>query len=94
MRARTSVAVAATVASALGSLALLPTYADLHWLPVTIGAVVVVGICAQGARLLGMPALLSPAFALAGLAALRDRGLLTATRSWAYFISERAQRSQ
>jgi transglutaminase-like putative cysteine protease len=68
MSGRTSVAVAATVATGMGALALLPTYADLHWLPVTWGAVLVVGVVAQGARLVGVPSWLSPFVALAALA--------------------------
>jgi transglutaminase-like putative cysteine protease len=69
MRSRTRVAVAATIASGLGSLALLPTYSDMKWLPVTWGAILVVGVVAQGSRLAGVPPLLSPVLALAGLAA-------------------------
>src|SRR4051812_37801727 len=68
MRARTSVAVAATFASGMAALALLPTYADLGWLPVTWGAVLVVGVVAQGARALGVPAPIAPGLALAALA--------------------------
>jgi transglutaminase-like putative cysteine protease len=68
MKSRTSVAVAATVATGLGALSLLPTYSDLRWLPVTWGAVLVVGVVAQGARLLGVPVLLAPVLAVAGLA--------------------------
>src|SRR4051812_26500075 len=69
MRSPTRVAVAAMVASGLGTLALLPTYSDLRWLPVTWGAVLVIGVVAQSSRLAGLPPLLSPVVALAGLAA-------------------------
>jgi len=56
-------------------LALLDVTPICTWLPVTIGAVVVVGICAQGRALARMPALLSPRIRLAGLAAYVNRGL-------------------
>ncbi|MFL6238082.1 MAG: transglutaminaseTgpA domain-containing protein [Actinomycetes bacterium] len=69
MRSRLSIAIAATIATALGSLTLLPTYANLSWLAVTWGAVLVVGLVAQGSRMLGVPPVLSPALAVAGLAA-------------------------
>jgi transglutaminase-like putative cysteine protease len=59
---------AAVVASCLGSLALLPSYSDLGWIPAAIGAVLVVGIVAEVSRLVGLPRALAPLLAAAGLA--------------------------
>jgi transglutaminase-like putative cysteine protease len=69
MTGRTRIAIAATIASCLGSLALLPSFADYAWLPSAFGAAIAVGLVAEVARVLGVPRALAPLLSLAALTA-------------------------
>ena len=67
MSTRDRLTIAAAVAVALASAALQPVYDDLGWVVRVVGGVAAVAVTAWLARLVGVPRLLQPLLALAGL---------------------------
>jgi transglutaminase-like putative cysteine protease len=69
MTSRTRIAIAAAIATALGTLSLLPSFQDFSWTVPTIGGVLVVFGVAEIARLIGAPLPIASLVSIAGFAA-------------------------